>query len=129
MRLSRTGFVPMLAIVAGGVIGGSLSFSFLALAPSGDVRVIAPIVSVEVLRLEAAKANSMEVYFIEQVEALRRLQEAQRDPPDQFRGISKNSWRSWRARRGRCKVSGPGSEGWWVSWVASSDSVTETGDS
>ncbi len=85
MRLSRTGFVPMLAIVAGGVIGGSLSFSFLALAPSGDVRVIAPIVSVEVLRLEAAKANSMEVYFIEQVEALRRLQEAQRDPPDQFR--------------------------------------------
>ena len=85
MRLSRIDLLPLLAIMAGGVLGASLSFGFLALAPSGDVRVIAPIVSVEVLRLEAAKANSMEVYFIEQVEALRRLQEAQRDPPDQFR--------------------------------------------
>ena len=37
MRLSRTHLVPVLAIVAGGVIGASLSFSFLALAPSGDV--------------------------------------------------------------------------------------------
>ncbi|MCH7857171.1 MAG: hypothetical protein IIB37_10515 [Gemmatimonadetes bacterium] len=31
MRLSRTHFVPVLAIVAGGVIGASLSFSLLEL--------------------------------------------------------------------------------------------------
>ena len=35
--LSRTDLVPLLAIMAGGVIGGSLSFSFLASSPSGDV--------------------------------------------------------------------------------------------
>ena len=39
--------------------------------------------------MEDAKANSMDVYIFELVEALRRLEEAQRlmerDPPDQFR--------------------------------------------
>ncbi len=35
MRLSRTDLLPVLAVVAGGVIGASLSFSFLALSPSG----------------------------------------------------------------------------------------------
>ena len=39
MGLSRTDFVPVLAIVAGGVIGASLSFGLLALAPSGDLPV------------------------------------------------------------------------------------------
>ena len=37
MRLSRTDPVPVLTIVAGGVIGAALSFGFLALSPSGEV--------------------------------------------------------------------------------------------
>ncbi len=41
MRLSRTDFVPVLAIVAGGVVGASLSFSFLG---SGDVPAPDPVV-------------------------------------------------------------------------------------
>ncbi len=39
MRLSRTDPVPVLTIVAGGVIGATLSFGFLALTPSGEVGV------------------------------------------------------------------------------------------
>ena len=42
MRLSRTDLVPVLAIVPGGVIGASLSFSFLARAPAGDVQPVVP---------------------------------------------------------------------------------------
>ena len=41
MRLSRTDLVPVLAIVAGGVIGASLSLNFLVLSPRGDVPVLA----------------------------------------------------------------------------------------
>ena len=37
MRLSRIDLVPVLAIVAGGVIGASLSFSFLGRSPADDV--------------------------------------------------------------------------------------------
>ena len=37
MRLPRTDLVPVLAIVAGGAIGASLSFGFLLLSPSHDV--------------------------------------------------------------------------------------------
>ena len=37
MRLSRTDLLPVLTIVAGGVIGASLSFGFLALSRSDDV--------------------------------------------------------------------------------------------
>ena len=37
MRLSRKDLVPVLAIVAGGVIGVSLSFSFLGRSPADDV--------------------------------------------------------------------------------------------
>ncbi len=37
MRLSRTDLVPVLAIVAGGVIGASFSFSLLERSRSGDV--------------------------------------------------------------------------------------------
>ena len=36
MRLSRTDLVPVLAIVAGGVIGASLSISFLGRSPAVD---------------------------------------------------------------------------------------------
>ena len=39
MRLSRTDLVPVLAIVAGGLIGASLSFSFLGQSPADDVLV------------------------------------------------------------------------------------------
>ena len=55
MRLSRTDFVPVLAIVAGGVIGASLSFSFLR-SPSGDVPVpdpvVAPSPTLQIVRIE-----------------------------------------------------------------------------
>ena len=37
MRLSRTDLLPLLAIMAGGVIGASLSFSFLGRSPANDV--------------------------------------------------------------------------------------------
>ena len=62
MRLTRTDFVPLLAIIAGGVIGGSLSFSFLMRwSPSDDVPapdpVVAPFATVESApdRLEEAE--------------------------------------------------------------------------
>ncbi len=45
MRLSRRDFVPLLTIVAGGVIGGSLSFSFLGRSPAVDVPAPAPVVA------------------------------------------------------------------------------------
>ncbi len=41
MSLSRTDLIPVLAIVAGGVIGASLSLNFLVLSPRGDVPVLA----------------------------------------------------------------------------------------
>ena len=37
MRLSRTDLLPLLTIMAGGVLGASLSFGFLGLLSSGDV--------------------------------------------------------------------------------------------
>ena len=45
MKLSRTDLLPALAIVAGGVIGASLSFSFLERSRSGDVPVAVPAVA------------------------------------------------------------------------------------
>ncbi len=55
MRLSRTDFVPVLAIVAGAVIGASLSFSLLR-SPSGDVPVpdpvVAPSPTLQIVRIE-----------------------------------------------------------------------------
>ena len=44
MRLPRTDLVPVLTIIAGGVVGASLSFSFLALSPSDDVPAPDPVV-------------------------------------------------------------------------------------
>ncbi len=40
MRLSRTDLVPVLAIVAGGVVGASLSFGFLGSRSDVEVRVV-----------------------------------------------------------------------------------------
>ena len=37
MKLSRIDFVPLLTIMAGGVLGASLSFGFLGQSPSGDL--------------------------------------------------------------------------------------------
>ncbi|MCH7856701.1 MAG: hypothetical protein IIB37_08110 [Gemmatimonadetes bacterium] len=42
MRLSRTDLVPVLAIVAGGVIGASFSFSLLERSRPGDVPPVVP---------------------------------------------------------------------------------------
>ncbi len=67
MRLSRTHFVPVLAIVAGGALGASLSFGLLALVPSGDVpvaeSVVAPSATDESVR-------RLMLYLLEQREAL-----------------------------------------------------------
>ena len=46
MRLARADFVPLLAIVAGGVIGASLAFSFLG-SRSNDVPTQEPEVRVD----------------------------------------------------------------------------------
>ena len=53
MRLSRTDFVPVLAIVAGGVIGASLSFGFLG-SRSDDVP---PVVYEYVATLDPVQAR------------------------------------------------------------------------
>ena len=53
MRLSRTDFVPLLAIIAGGIIGASLSFSVLARSRSVDVSVTEQAVLVEALERAA----------------------------------------------------------------------------
>ena len=47
MRLSRTDLVPVLAIVAGGALGASLSFSLLGRSPADDVPAPEPEVSVD----------------------------------------------------------------------------------
>ena len=56
MRLSRTDLIPVLAIVAGGLIGASLSFSFLGQSPADDVLVPDPVVvpspTVQTVRIE-----------------------------------------------------------------------------
>ena len=63
MRFSRTDLVPVLTIMVGGVIGASLSFSFLALSPLDNVPaperpvpspVVAPATAVELLWVEVA---------------------------------------------------------------------------
>ena len=45
MRLSRTDLVPVLAIVAGGALGASLSFSLLGRSPADDVPAPDPVVA------------------------------------------------------------------------------------
>ena len=65
MRLSRTDFVPVLAIVAGGMIGASLSFGFLG--SRSDVTVAESVVNAyesveiaEVLRIEPLARETAE---------------------------------------------------------------------
>ena len=63
MRLSRTDLLAVLTIVAGGVIGASLSFSFLALSRSDDVPAPDPVVASyesyrSVRRSEEPRANT-----------------------------------------------------------------------
>ena len=66
MKLSRTDLVPVLVIVAGGVIGASLSFSFLG-SRSDDVVFVAVPVTTSYESIERA-----EVRRSEQQEALAR---------------------------------------------------------
>ena len=70
MRLSRTDLVaPVLAIVVGGVIGASLSFSFLG-SRSGDLPAPDPVVvlsaTAEAVRLEEQKTRAAIIYLLEQ---------------------------------------------------------------
>ena len=67
MRLPRTDVVPLLAIIAGGVIGASLSFSVLARSRSVDVSVAVPV---------SATYESVEVFLRRERlnEALRLLE-------------------------------------------------------
>ncbi len=85
MRLSRTDFVPVLAIVAGGALCASLSFGFLGSRSDVTVavEVLAPPAVVEVLRLEeATRFREQERRLIEVEIAFERavlLAHAQRD--------------------------------------------------
>ena len=68
MRFSRTHLVPVLAIVAGGVIGASFSFGVLARSRSVDVSVSVPV---------SATYESVEVFLERErfKEALRLLEQ------------------------------------------------------
>ncbi len=90
MRLSRTDLVPVLVIVAGGLIGASLSFSFLTLSPSAGVSPVVYEYSVTVrpalTRLEAA-TRQMERVRITRLstgieKALARAQDLAREQRD-----------------------------------------------
>ena len=59
-------FVPLLAIIAGGVIGGSLSFSFLALSPSGDVPAPDPVVAPSAPAEEPASSGQASGFDLQQ---------------------------------------------------------------
>ncbi len=98
MRLSRTDVFPALIIMAGGVFGASLSFNFLALSRSDDVRVperpvpapvVVPAATVELIWLEIPRqpGNGIagiaahlvrEQHYIE--ESMKRLAEARSGP-------------------------------------------------
>ena len=74
MSFARTNRIAALTIVAGGVIGGLLTFSPLG-SRSDDVPPVTQVLyessaTIEDLRLEEAKANAMTVYTREQIEAL-----------------------------------------------------------
>ena len=76
MRLSRTDLVPVLAIVAGGVIGGSLSFSLLS--RSDDVVFIAtPLVVPSATKETARRLEPLARETAEQqlADAIRRLED------------------------------------------------------
>ncbi len=66
MRLTRADLVPVLTIIAGGVIGGSLSFSFLALSPSGDVPAPDPVVAPSAPAEEPASSGQASGFDLQQ---------------------------------------------------------------
>ena len=86
MRLSRTHLVPVLAIVAGGVIGASLSFGLLGPSPAVDVTAPNPVVAPSATA-ETPEAPQLEeqryryVVRMQDIEALRRLE---RDHEERF---------------------------------------------
>jgi len=90
MRLSRTDLVPVLAIVAGGAIGASLSFSFLASSPSADVQPVvheASVTATPVLTRLEATTRQMERVRITRLstgieKALARAQDLAREQRD-----------------------------------------------
>ncbi len=61
MKLSRIDFVPLLTIVAGGVLGASLSFSFLGQSSAVDVPVPDPVLRIEVNGYPVVTAPLIEV--------------------------------------------------------------------
>ncbi len=61
MRLSRTDLIPVLAIVAGGVLGASLSFSFRGASPADDAPAPDPVLRIEVNGYPVVTAASIEV--------------------------------------------------------------------
>ena len=62
MRHFRTDLVPLLAIIAGGAVGASLSFTFLALSPSGDVPAPVPVVAPSATAESVIAGVRVEVY-------------------------------------------------------------------
>ncbi len=66
MRLSRTDLLPVLAIVAGGALGFSLSISFLALSPSGDVPAPDPVVAPSAPDEEPASSGQASGFDLQQ---------------------------------------------------------------
>ena len=61
MRLSRIDLVPLLTIVAGGVIGASLSFGLLGRSPSDDVPAPNPVVAASVTTEERIEVVPVEI--------------------------------------------------------------------
>ena len=61
MRLSRTDLLPVLTIVAGGVLGASLLFGFLGWSPAEDVTAPDPVLRIEINGYPVVTAPSIEV--------------------------------------------------------------------
>ncbi len=103
MKLSRMDFVPLLTIMAGGVIGASLSFSFLG-SRSDDVSVAVPV---------SATYESVEVFLRrEQFKEALRLQERNpmRDRMDGRTGFWWHQGALERAERIRLRMNEFGAE-------------------
>ena len=66
MRLTRADIGPLLTIVAGAVIGGSLSFSLLASSSSGDVRAPGPSVAPSASAEEAVSSGQASAFDLHQ---------------------------------------------------------------
>ncbi len=77
MRLSRIDLLPLLTIVAGGLVGGLVSFSFLASSPSGVPApdpVVAPALTLEDrFGVEIESLQNRQRTAVEVVEAYVRL--------------------------------------------------------